>query len=336
MLSFALILNRQRQAVYANKSFREFLSDNGVGEVIGQRLGDLLGCAHPGETLGGCGTTEPCKHCGAAKSIEQALKGAGALEECRILAKKSGEDLDLRIGIRPFSYNADEFLLMCLMDISAEKRKAVLERLFFHDILNTAGGVQGLVGLMESAAPEELPQYIKPAAKASDRLIDQILSQKDLSAAERGDLTLKPEELDAKELLTELAGLFAAHEVGQGKLIVVAPDSPAFILKTDKTLLSRVISNLVKNALEAEPAGMKITLACEKIPAGAAFTVHNPGRMPDDSRLQIFQRSFSTKGSGRGLGTYSIRLLTEKYLKGRVSFITGTEGTFFRVECPQL
>ena len=107
-------------------------------------------------------------------------------------------------------------------------------------------------------------------------------------------------------------------------------------IKTDKILLSRVIGNLLKNALEAESPGAKITLSCEKTADGAAFIVHNPACMPENSRLQVFQRSFSTKGAGRGLGTYSIRLLTEKYLKGKVSFTTGPEGTIFRVEYPAL
>jgi CheY-like chemotaxis protein len=56
-----------------------------------------------------------------------------------------------------------------------------------------------------------------------------------------------------------------------------------------------------------------------------------------DVQLQIFQRSFSTKGSGRGLGTYSIKLLAERYSKGRVSFATSPEeGTVFSAACPNL
>ena len=38
--------------------------------------------------------------------------------------------------------------------------------------------------------------------------------------------------------------------------------------------------------------------------------------MPDEVKAQIFERSFSTKGRGRGIGTYSIKLLTERYLEG--------------------
>jgi sensor histidine kinase regulating citrate/malate metabolism len=51
--------------------------------------------------------------------------------------------------------------------------------------------------------------------------------------------------------------------------------------------------------------------------------------------LQIFQRSFSTKGAGRGLGTYSIKLLGERYLHGTVSFASSAEqGTIFQISLP--
>lgn len=51
--------------------------------------------------------------------------------------------------------------------------------------------------------------------------------------------------------------------------------------------------------------------------------------------LQIFQRSFSTKGGGRGIGTYSVKLLTENYLQGRVAFVSTAEaGTTFTATYP--
>jgi sensor histidine kinase regulating citrate/malate metabolism len=52
--------------------------------------------------------------------------------------------------------------------------------------------------------------------------------------------------------------------------------------------------------------------------------------MPRAVQLQIFQRSFSTKGNGRGLGTYSMKLLSERYLNGRVTFKSSSrDGTVF-------
>jgi sensor histidine kinase regulating citrate/malate metabolism len=61
--------------------------------------------------------------------------------------------------------------------------------------------------------------------------------------------------------------------------------------------------------------------------------VKNDQVIPEDIQKQLFQRSFSTKGTGRGIGTYSIKLLTENYLKGKVSFVSNeTDGTVFSIE----
>jgi hypothetical protein len=64
-----------------------------------------------------------------------------------------------------------------------------------------------------------------------------------------------------------------------------------------------------------------------------AFHVHNPGEIPPAVAARIFQRSFTTKaGTGHGLGTYSMKLLGERYLGGKVSFTTGAEaGTVFSI-----
>ena len=115
----------------------------------------------------------------------------------------------------------------------------------------------------------------------------------------------------------------------------MAGDAETFTLLTDRTILSRVLGNLAKNALEASPAGGRVTLNCHRSTSGGAFTCHNSGCMRAEVQLQMFQRSFSTKGRGRGVGTYSVKLLTEKYLQGRVGFSsTAQSGTTFEVALP--
>jgi sensor histidine kinase regulating citrate/malate metabolism len=107
-------------------------------------------------------------------------------------------------------------------------------------------------------------------------------------------------------------------------------------IKTDKTLLKRVLGNLIKNALEASNEGNTVSLGIEEFDSTIVFSVSNETFMPRDIQLQIFQRSFSTKGKGRGVGTYSVKLLTENYLKGQVTFLSTPEfGTTFYITIPK-
>jgi signal transduction histidine kinase len=102
---------------------------------------------------------------------------------------------------------------------------------------------------------------------------------------------------------------------------------------TDKILLQRVIINLLKNALEATPLNGTVTTGIRNNDDKIIFWVKNDQLIPKDVQMQLFQRSFSTKGAGRGLGSYSIRLLTENYLEGKVNFISNeTDRTMFSIE----
>lgn len=80
----------------------------------------------------------------------------------------------------------------------------------------------------------------------------------------------------------------------------------------------------------------KIGGTCTETAEELTFHVHNPGVKPRDVQLQLFQRSFSTKaGQGRGLGSYSVKLFGERYLKGRVFFTSREEeGTIFSFALP--
>ena len=332
IVDFVLILNRQRQALYANRPFRDFLAVNGIKRLTGMRPGSLTDCAHAEEAPNGCGTTEACLRCGAGQAVSKALEGGSPVMECRIMSRKAGEDLVLRVGVKPFEFRNERLLLMSLADITAEKRHEVLERVFFHDILNTAGAVKGLINLIDPVDPAKAGRFMHSASDASDKLIEQILSQKDLLAAENGTLVQHRSVISSREFLGGVAILFSGHEAQRRKRVLVDPASDDVQFSTDKTLLLRVMVNMLKNALEAEKPGAAVTMACVRTGAGVAFSVHNPGSMPDDTRYQVFQKSFSTKGPGRGLGTYSIRLLTERYLKGKVSFTTGPQGTTFTAE----
>lgn len=331
-----IVLNQHRQVVFANQRLLDFLGFKEAGLAIGLRPGEALSCIHAAEGYFGCGTTEFCSTCGALRAILASQEGRSDVQECRI-AQSSGEALDLRVWARPISLDGERFTIFTVLDIRDEKRRRALERIFFHDLLNTASNLHTYSELLKEAeAADEQVMITDTVHELAVGLIEEIQAQRDLLAAENHELAIRPETIDAVELLEGLARHFAHREMrldgGTARVVVQAK---AASLVSDRVLLRRVLGNMLKNALEASPPEDAVTLAGRVEDGRMVFSVHNSGCMPPTVRLQVFQRSFSTKGSGRGLGTYSIKLLSERYLKGTVTFSSSAEaGTTFVVSLP--
>ncbi|MFA6316275.1 MAG: ATP-binding protein, partial [Elusimicrobiota bacterium] len=183
---------------------------------------------------------------------------------------------------------------------------------------------------------EEADSCRKLMLSASDRLIEEIQAQRELSVAERGELATKSADVGSLPFLSDLAGLYENHDVAKGKSIRIDEAAASLVLHTDRSLLARVVGNMLKNGLEASKPGETVTLGCAREGDDAVFRVHSPAAMPEKVQLQVFQRSFSTKGgSGRGLGTFSMKLLGEGYLKGKVWFESSKDkGTTFFLRLP--
>lgn len=331
-----LALNEYRQIVYANERFLELLpAQKRQDGILGQRPGEALGCLHAFEDGGGCGTTESCSTCGAVHAILSSQGGAAEIKECRITRGENGEALDLRVWTTPIAVAGESFTILAALDISHEKRRQSLERIFLHDICNVAYGLSWFAGFLQKATPEQIPGYIDSVGRLCRQLIEEIEAQRILMRAEAGDLPLKQEKLSSLQLLEHAVGLYREHPVAQERHLQIIPNAEDVTLVGDRTLLSRVLCNLLKNALEACRSDETVTAGCTGQDGHVEFSIHNPGAIPREIQLQIFQRSFSTKGTGRGLGTYSIKLLTERYLHGQVSFTsTPEQGTIFQVRYP--
>jgi signal transduction histidine kinase len=263
------------------------------------------------------------------------------IQECRMIRGRPGVEetaLDLRVWSRPIEVEGEPFSVFSMVDISDEKRREALERIFFHDVLNTAGGVKGLADLMVQVGMNEsgIREVAGMVAESADHLLDEISAQRALSAAESRELQVTAQALHSLELLNQLTRVFHSYCLAASKTIQVDPMASDITLVSDAVLLQRVLMNLAKNALEATAAGGTVTLGAHAEGDLVSFTVHNATVMPQDVQSQVFARSFSTKGSGRGLGTYSIKLITERYLGGKVSFVSNAEiGTRFTVSYPR-
>jgi signal transduction histidine kinase len=331
-----MVLNQDRQIVLANQNMGRYLNRS-ASELLGLRVGEALGCDHRHATPDGCGTTAFCCHCGSARAILKGLRGGHDVQECRI-TRDSRTDMDavnFQFLSTPLSLAGENFLFVTMLDVSHEKRVELFERIFFHDVLDTSSGIQGLCSILAGQVSGDLRDDTEILLGASSRLVDQILAQKQFSAAENHEVELQPAKLGTRLLLLELADFFRRQGVAVGKRLLVDQDSADLFFETDKSLLYRVLANLTKNALEASAQGETVTLSCAAVAEGVVYSVRNPGVMDESVRLQLFTRFFSTKGPGRGLGTYSARLLAEGYLGGRLEVRSEAGlGTEFTVELP--
>jgi signal transduction histidine kinase len=245
----------------------------------------------------------------------------------------------------PAIIEGSRFTILSMRDISGEKRRQALEQVFFHDVLNTVTGLRGWAELLR-LSPGGHPGAPERIERLTRHLEREIRDHRALVLAEDGTLVPRPECLRAADLLREVEVVFASHGAARGRRLEqeVAEDVE---LESDPALVLRVLVNMVRNAFEATDPGGTIRMGCERIvrPSPtleggneelARFSVWNEGVMPPEVQARVFQRSFSTKSQhGRGFGTYSMKLLAENYLSGRVSFLSEVEsGTVFLLDLP--
>jgi signal transduction histidine kinase len=191
------------------------------------------------------------------------------------------------------------------------------------------------VELMQEATADELNEFLNLAESSTLTLVEEIHAQRDILAAEQGRLDLETHHLNSTDLLAQVMATYKKHPAADGKSIFLQPGAASTDFLCDPRLLTRIIGNMVINALEAEPGGAIVTMGADVKGEEIEFWVQNPGVMSEEARMQIFQRSFSTKGKGRGLGTYSIKLLGESYLGGKVGFVSeAPDGTRFHIRVP--
>jgi len=332
-----MILNQTRQTVFVNKRLQTLLGADSPGNLLGRRPGDLFNCVHSLETSGGCGTSETCALCGARESVLLGLGGEEVTTECRVLGSDCGriKAYDLAVTSKPMMQNGERFAIVTLKDISDQKRRRALERIFFHDVLNSAGGLMGHAELLAERADSFLKDDLRMFHRRSEQVVEEIKAQKLLMDAESRELKIRTEPLVSMRLLESVKQFYERLSIARGRRIEILGDSDELLFESDPTLLRRVLGNMVKNALEAVKEGRTVSLCCKNASGLPVFSVNNPGVIDKRARTQIFMRHFSTKGVGRGLGAYSIKLLGEDYLGGKVWFESNEDqGTTFSLQLP--
>ena len=342
-----LVLNRERQILATNRApLLENLRHQ--RRSIGLRPGEFFSCPRATEQPQGCGAGEHCLACGTYQAVTQSQAGRRTVEQECLLTTGHGADatpLELNVRATQVDIDGKDYTVVSLRDISSEKRRQALERIFFHDILNTLSALSNWTHLLNNSAGERQDRARERISRLVGQLEREIQLQRTLLEAEQGTLRPHRVAVTPATLLADLQATFTGTHAAQQRTLIVDDGCPGLELTTDPVLLGRVLVNMVKNAFEATPIGGRVRLWCQR-EAGPtaeggnhdaiAFHVHNAGEIPPAVAARVFQRSFTTKtGTGHGLGTYGMRLLGERYLGGKVSFVTSiADGTVFSIRLP--
>jgi len=310
-----------------------------LGSFLAKRPGEAMGCVFSDKEAGGCGTSMNCRECGAVQAIMESIIGKVQAErDCQLLLKIGADTAakDLRVSVSPWKAGGDIYYVVTLMDIEDEKRRRVLERIFFHDILNSAGGASGLIDMLLDEVPQESREVVGIVKASLFGMVEEIQRQKQLLSMERKEFIVSIMTLQGLEIVKAIAAEFLSHPKAIGKEIILDEKAVNVVVHADFALLRRVIVNMLMNALEATQEGGVVMLGLRKEDEKGVFWVKNSAVMSESVKLQVFKRSFSTKGQDRGLGTYSVKILTENYLGGEVGFSSEEhEGTTFWVKLMQ-
>ncbi|WP_415713854.1 ATP-binding protein [Maridesulfovibrio sp.] len=330
------ILNKNRQIVFYNEALAEAVGEKRKDRILGRRPGELLRCCNSRTDL--CGDSVACVQCGALRAIQTAMTGKKSEEECTLLANKDGKvkGYTFRVNASPIKITKKQYFIIHLTDLSDIKHKEMMERFFLHDLLNAVNGITNTGTLIKiDATQKEQKELASMIIDRAQYMANEINAHRLFISAEARQLELHNEPVEVNGLIESICAFYNNSLLAKDKNISITSNVDELKLITDKRILHRIIENLVKNAFEASPENGVVKVQAFERENKALFKVTNQGAIPMTVAHQIFRKSFSTKGTGRGLGTYSVKLFTENYLRGKVWFDSSNEdGTNFYVELP--
>lgn len=225
-----------------------------------------------------------------------------------------------------------------LADAERERGWKDIAQNIAHDIKNPLMPMKLHIQRLQNAQTEGTGSLNDMFPKVSDLIIRQIdlLAEtaneiNDFAKLSKGN----PERIDLKKAIGDVVHLFSLQDETAIHCFLPKEELCIFI---DPSQLSRVFNNLVKNALQAIPAGKKgiVQIAAYKDQSGVVVKVEDNGQgISEENKKNIFTPRFSTKTSGTGLGLAIVRRIIE-LAGGTISFVsTEGVGTTFIIRLPE-
>jgi signal transduction histidine kinase len=180
-------------------------------------------------------------------------------------------------------------------------------------VKNPLGAADGYLAMVEEGIygeREDKPRGIVTKVRRSIgqalELIKQLL---DIARAEAGQLEIRRQEIDLKELVRDIADSFAAQAKAKAITLTVEPQNNLPNVYTDGTRVRQVVGNLVSNAVKYTPQGGNVVVRVqERTGAGPdarnaaciAVSDDGPGIPPD--KLPMLFKEFSRFDAGAAEG----------------------------------
>lgn len=139
----------------------------------------------------------------------------------------------------------------------------------------------------------------------------------------------KLELTDLREVITVMADYIQKRASNRIQIRAKLPDG-AVMKEVSAPLLSWVIENLCKNAIDAQPTTIEIRLS-----ADGSIEVEDDGKgIAKNRQKKIFEAGYTTKKRGWGLGLALVKRIIEQYHHGRIYVKNSAVGvgTTFRIE----
>ncbi len=234
-----------------------------------------------------------------------------------------GEKINLYISIAPvrlgYGKNGAGGHVLLLRDITREKSLEEERDEFIsvvsHELRTPIAIAEGNISnaqfiLDKTGNLDQVKEALSQTHTQVTFLAGMINDLSTLSRAERGKLTIDIEDINAHELVEELAANYTAEAENKGLEIKIENDSSLEVLRSSKLYVREILQNFITNAIKYTERG-SVTLGARKKADGVLFEVSDTGigisKADQDKVFDKFFRSedYRTKASsGTGLGLY--------------------------------
>jgi len=244
---------------------------------------------------------------------------------------------EINLLIKAYNSMVDELELSATKLAQSEREEAWREmaKQVAHEIKNPLTPMRLTVQSFQRKFDANDPELKQKLKDYSETLIQQIDTMSSVASAFSNFASMPAQQ---NETLNVVEVVELALDIFNEDYIVFESMEEEIISKMDRTQLIRIITNLVKNAIQSIPLEQKIKsilVTVQRDDNNVLILVKDNGIGIEEHNIdRIFEPKFTTKNSGMGLGLGIIKNIIENY-KGTITFETKYgKGTTFTVSLP--